>query len=33
MKSIFRKPLIPAKTEIELNPMARSSKLRVAEKI
>ncbi len=33
MKSIFKKPLIPTKKEIELNPMARSSKLRVAERI
>ncbi len=33
MKSVFRKPLIPTKKEIEANPMARSSKLRVAEKI
>jgi len=33
MKSIFRKPLIPTSNEIELNPMARSSKLRVAQKL
>ena len=33
MKSIFRKPLVPTKEEIEFNPMARSSKLRVAQKI
>ena len=33
MKSIFRKPLIPTKNEIGINPMARSSKLRVAERI
>lgn len=33
MKSIFRKPLIPTKQEIERNPMARSSKLRVAERL
>ncbi len=33
MKSIFRKPLIPAKEEIVSNPMARSAKLRIAEKI
>ena len=33
MQSVFRKPLIPTKEEIELNPMARSSKLRVGEKI
>ena len=33
MKSIFRKPLIPTKQEIEANPMARSSKLRVAQKV
>jgi len=33
MKSIFKKPLIPTKEEIAINPMARSSKLRVAQKI
>lgn len=33
MKSIFRKPLTPTKQEIEANPMARSSKLRVAQKV
>ncbi|MBU1341221.1 MAG: 16S rRNA (cytosine(1402)-N(4))-methyltransferase RsmH [Proteobacteria bacterium] len=33
MKSIFKKPLIPTKEEINVNPMARSSKLRVAQKI
>ena len=33
MKSVFRRPLIPTKEEIELNPMARSSKLRVAQKL
>ena len=33
MKSIFRKPLVPTKEEISANPMARSSKLRVAQKI
>ncbi|MBU0465526.1 MAG: 16S rRNA (cytosine(1402)-N(4))-methyltransferase RsmH [Proteobacteria bacterium] len=33
MKSIFRKPLVPTKEEIALNPMARSSKLRVAQKV
>jgi len=33
MKSVFRRPLIPTREEIELNPMARSSKLRVAQKL
>ncbi len=33
MKSVFKKPLIPTKEEIEQNPMARSSKLRVAQKL
>jgi 16S rRNA (cytosine1402-N4)-methyltransferase len=33
MKSIFRKPLIPTDEEIKANPMSRSSKLRVAQKI
>jgi len=33
MKSVFRKPLVPTKEELEINPMARSSKLRVAQKI
>lgn len=33
MKSIFRKPLIPTKEEIKSNPMARSAKLRVAERV
>jgi len=33
MKSVFRKPLIPTEKEIKLNPMARSSKLRVAQKL
>lgn len=33
MKSVSRKPLIPTDKEIETNPMARSSKLRVAEKL
>ncbi|WP_299980168.1 16S rRNA (cytosine(1402)-N(4))-methyltransferase RsmH [Desulfobacula sp.] len=33
MKSVFRKPLVPTKEEIALNPMARSSKLRVAQKV
>ncbi|MCP4670147.1 MAG: 16S rRNA (cytosine(1402)-N(4))-methyltransferase, partial [Desulfobacula sp.] len=31
--SVFRKPLIPSKKEVESNPMARSSKLRVAERV
>ena len=33
MKSVSRRPLIPTREEIELNPMARSSKLRVAQKL
>ena len=33
MKSVFRKPLVPTKEEIDVNPMARSSKLRVAQKV
>jgi len=33
MKSVFKKPLRPTEEEIKINPMARSSKLRVAEKI
>ncbi len=33
LKSVFRKPLIPTKEEIAANPMARSSKLRVAQKV
>jgi 16S rRNA (cytosine1402-N4)-methyltransferase len=33
MRSLFRKPLVPTKEEIESNPMARSSKLRVAQKV
>lgn len=33
MKPIFRKPILPTPEEIASNPMARSAKLRVAEKI
>ena len=33
LKSIFKKPLIPSKKEIQLNPMARSAKFRVAQRI
>jgi len=33
MKSVFRRPLIPTEKEIKSNPMARSSKLRVAQKL
>ena len=33
MKSVLRKPLAPTKEEIEANPMARSSRLRVAQRI
>jgi 16S rRNA (cytosine1402-N4)-methyltransferase len=33
MRQVFKKPLTPAKEEIRNNPMARSAKLRVAERI
>jgi 16S rRNA (cytosine1402-N4)-methyltransferase len=33
MKSVFRRPLIPTQEEIKINPMSRSSKLRVAQKL
>jgi 16S rRNA (cytosine1402-N4)-methyltransferase len=33
MKSVFRKVLLPSKKEIQLNPMARSARLRVAKRI
>ncbi len=33
MKSVFRKPLVPTKEEVKINPMSRSSKLRVAQRI
>ena len=33
LKSVHRKPVIPSDEEIELNPRARSAKLRVAERI
>jgi 16S rRNA (cytosine1402-N4)-methyltransferase len=33
LRSILKKPLIPTQAEIDANPMARSSKLRVAEKL
>ncbi|MBF0231869.1 MAG: 16S rRNA (cytosine(1402)-N(4))-methyltransferase RsmH [Desulfamplus sp.] len=33
LKSIFRKPIIPGEEEICKNPLARSAKMRVAEKI
>lgn len=33
LKVITRKPIIPSKSEINLNPRARSAKLRVAERI
>jgi len=33
MKSVFRRALVPSKQEIESNPMARSAKLRVAQKV
>lgn len=33
MKSVFRRPLIPTKEETTHNPMARSAKLRIAQKV
>ncbi|MEE1479133.1 MAG: 16S rRNA (cytosine(1402)-N(4))-methyltransferase, partial [Slackia isoflavoniconvertens] len=33
LKVITRKPILPTEAEIEVNPRARSAKLRVAEKI
>lgn len=33
LKSVYRKPILPAEDEIERNPRARSAKLRVAEHI
>ena len=33
LKSIFRKPLMPGKDEIQKNPMSRSAKLRVAVRL
>lgn len=33
LKSVFRKPLIPGKEEIRKNPMSRSAKLRVAQRL
>jgi 16S rRNA (cytosine1402-N4)-methyltransferase len=33
LKSVFKKPLIPAPEETAANPMARSAKLRVARRI
>jgi len=33
VKSVFRRPLIPTKEETARNPMARSAKLRVAQKV
>lgn len=33
LKSVFKKPLRPGKKEIEVNPMARSAKLRIAQKV
>ncbi|MCQ5098404.1 16S rRNA (cytosine(1402)-N(4))-methyltransferase, partial [Blautia producta] len=32
VKIITRKPILPSKQEIEVNPRSRSAKLRVAEK-
>lgn len=33
LKSLFKKPLIPSTEEIDLNPMARSAKMRVAQRV
>jgi 16S rRNA (cytosine1402-N4)-methyltransferase len=33
LKSVFRKPLAPSMEEINLNPMARSAKMRVAQRV
>ncbi|MCD4743419.1 MAG: 16S rRNA (cytosine(1402)-N(4))-methyltransferase RsmH [Desulfobacteraceae bacterium] len=33
LKSVFKKPLIPSLEEINLNPMARSAKMRVAQRV
>ena len=33
LKIITKKPIVPRKEEIETNPLSRSAKLRVAEKI
>ena len=33
MKSVYKKPIIPSPAELSANPMARSSKLRVAQRI
>jgi len=33
LKSIFKKPLTPTQEEIDFNPMARSAKMRVAQKV
>ena len=33
VKVITRKPILPSKEEIELNPRSRSAKLRVAERV
>ncbi len=33
MKSVFKRPVVPTAEEINTNPMARSSKLRVAQKV
>ncbi len=33
MRSVFRKPVVPGKEELENNPRARSAKLRVAERV
>lgn len=33
LKSVFKKPILPTPEEIRKNPMARSAKLRIAEKI
>ena len=33
VKSVTRKPVVPSEEELEINPRARSSKLRTVEKI
>ena len=33
LKSVFRKPVVPGQDEIDKNPLSRSAKLRVAEKL
>jgi len=33
VKKVTRKPIVPSEEELEINPRARSSKLRVLEKL